>query len=90
MPTTSRTATDPDDSHGSAVTLRGRVTGLPEERTLPSGDVLMTFRISAEITAFWLSDWPETAIVGMRDRIMNAISFISLNFIAKGGQTKGR
>ena len=46
MPTTSRTPTDPDVAHGSAVTLRGRVTGLPEERTLPSGDVLVSFRIS--------------------------------------------
>lgn len=33
-------------THGSTVVLRGRVTAHPEERALPSGDALVTFRLS--------------------------------------------
>ena len=75
MPTTSRTATDPDDAHGSTVTLRGRVTALPEERTLPSGDVLVTFRISVPRRPTPLgkgsrqtSDWVECVAAAARVR----------------------
>jgi single-strand DNA-binding protein len=39
-------ATAEDETHGSTVVLRGRVTADPEERALPSGDALVTFRLS--------------------------------------------
>ena len=75
MPTTRSTETDPDDTHGSTVTLRGRVTGLPEERTLPSGDVLVTFRISVPRRPTPLgkgsrqtSDWVECVAAAARIR----------------------
>jgi len=43
---TSSPATPEDETHGSTVVLRGRVTAHPEERALPSGDPLVTFRLS--------------------------------------------
>ena len=43
---TSRTAAPEDETYGSTVVLRGRVTAHPEERELPSGDPLVTFRLS--------------------------------------------
>lgn len=43
---TSSPAPPEDEKHGSTVVLRGRVTAHPEERTLPSGDALVTFRLS--------------------------------------------
>jgi len=45
MPT-SRTTSNPDETRSSTVALRGRVTAPPDERELPSGDVLVTFRLS--------------------------------------------
>lgn len=42
----SPTTTSPEATYGSTVLLRGRVTAQPEERTLPSGDVLVAFRLS--------------------------------------------
>ena len=75
MPTTSRTATEPEETGGSAVTLRGRVTGPPEERTLPSGDVLVTFRVSVPRRPTPLgkgsrqtSDWVECVAAAARIR----------------------
>jgi single-strand DNA-binding protein len=75
MPTTSRTATEPEETGGSAVTLRGRVTGPPEERTLPSGDVLVTFRVSVPRRPTPLgkgsrqtSDWVECVAAAARVR----------------------
>lgn len=43
---TSSPAPSQDETHGSTVVLRGRVTAQPEERALPSGDALVTFRLS--------------------------------------------
>lgn len=43
---TSSTTAFPSQTHSSAVVLRGRVTAPPEERELPSGDALVTFRLS--------------------------------------------
>jgi single-strand DNA-binding protein len=45
MSTSSTTAT-PAETQSSTVLLRGRVTAPPEERELPSGDALVTFRLS--------------------------------------------
>lgn len=45
MSTSSTTAPE-DETHGSTVVLRGRVTAHPEERDLPSGDSLVSFRLS--------------------------------------------
>ena len=45
MSTSSTTAT-PAETQSSTVLLSGRVTAPPEERELPSGDVLVTFRLS--------------------------------------------
>ncbi len=44
--TTSSPATPADETHGSTVLLQGRVTAVPVERALPSGDPLVTFRLS--------------------------------------------
>jgi single-strand DNA-binding protein len=49
-PTSSRTqAAQPapaaETTHVNAVTLRGRLAAEPEERDLPSGDLLLTFRL---------------------------------------------
>lgn len=44
--TTSRTTAGLEETRGSTVLLRGRVTAPPEQRELPSGDVLVTFRLS--------------------------------------------
>lgn len=44
--TTTRTTTGPDQTMRSSVRLNGRLTALPVERELPSGDVLVTFRLS--------------------------------------------
>lgn len=38
-------AESPADTNLNAVTLRGRLSADPESRTLPSGDVLVTFRV---------------------------------------------
>ena len=42
----SSTTTSTDQTPSSSVTLLGRVTAPPEERALPSGDALVTFRLS--------------------------------------------
>ena len=44
MPKSATMSTDQTPS--SSVTMLGRVTAPPEERTLPSGDALVTFRLS--------------------------------------------
>ena len=46
MSTSSTTATPAETHSSSTVLLRGRVTAPPEERELPSGDALVTFRLS--------------------------------------------
>ena len=43
---TSSTKATPVETQSSTVLLRGRVTAPPEERELPSGDALVTFRLS--------------------------------------------
>jgi len=43
---TSRTTAAQDETQSSTVLMRGRVTAPPEERELPSGDALVTFRLS--------------------------------------------
>lgn len=43
---TTRTTAGPEQTLSSAVLLHGRLTAPPEERALPSGDVLVTFRLS--------------------------------------------
>ncbi|HEX2175066.1 MAG TPA: single-stranded DNA-binding protein [Nocardioidaceae bacterium] len=46
-PASSRTQASPaaETAHVNAVTLRGRLAAEPEERDLPSGDLLLTFRL---------------------------------------------
>lgn len=43
---TTRTTAGPEETLSSSVLLHGRLTAPPEERALPSGDVLVTFRLS--------------------------------------------
>ena len=43
---TTRTTAGPEENLSSSVLLHGRLTAPPEERELPSGDVLVTFRLS--------------------------------------------
>ena len=43
---TTRTTAGPEETLSSSVLLHGRLTAPPEERELPSGDVLVTFRLS--------------------------------------------
>lgn len=57
------------------VHLTGRVTSGPEERTLPSGDVIVTFRLSMarEVTPMTkrskqTSDWVDCVAFGSRPR----------------------
>lgn len=57
------------------VRLVGRVTSAPEERELPSGDVLLTFRVTLDRTRTPMtsksrqrSDWVDCAVWGARVR----------------------
>ena len=43
--TATSTKTRPAVGHRNEVVLTGRLSGVPEERELPSGDVVMTFRV---------------------------------------------
>jgi single-strand DNA-binding protein len=45
MPASRRTSADDAPSHVNEVRLRGRVSGEPEERVLPSGDTVVSFRV---------------------------------------------
>ena len=59
----------------NVVTLAGRVTAAPEERTLPSGDVIATFRVSVPRQPTPMSrgskqttDWVDCVAFGARCR----------------------
>jgi single-strand DNA-binding protein len=59
----------------NVVNIRGRLTAQPEERTLPSGDVLVTFRISVRRGDTPMArgskqsaDWVDCVAVGARCR----------------------
>lgn len=63
------------DAQGSTVTVLGRVTAPPVERVLPSGDAIVTFRVSVPRGPTPLSrgsrqtsDWVECAAAGARVR----------------------
>lgn len=63
------------DAAANAVTLVGRLTALPEERTMPSGDVFVSFRISVPRAKTPLSrhskqttDWVDCVAAGARCR----------------------
>lgn len=65
----------PPETERSTVVLCGRVTALPEERTLPSGDRLVTFRVSVPRSPTPLgrgsrqtSDWVDCVAAGARVR----------------------
>lgn len=71
----SRTTTSPDETVSSRVTMLGRVTAVPEERALPSGDALVTFRLSVRRRPTPLgrgsrqsSDWVDCVAAGARVR----------------------
>lgn len=74
--TTAETTTgDGSESQHSAVTLRGRVTAAPQERELPSGAALVTFRLSVRRGATPLgrgsrqtSDWVDCVAAAARIR----------------------
>lgn len=62
-------------THSSTVLLRGRVTAPPEERELPSGDLIVTFRLSLRRRPTPLgrgsrqtADWVECVAAGARVR----------------------
>lgn len=59
----------------NAVTLAGRLTAAPEEKTLPSGDVILTFRVSVPRQDTPMSrgskqstDWVDCVAFGARCR----------------------
>jgi single-strand DNA-binding protein len=69
------TAEQVSQQETNVVTLSGRLTAQPEQRTLPSGDVLMTFRVSVRRRDTPLSrgskqsaDWVDCVAVGARCR----------------------
>lgn len=51
VPTTSWVHRVPMDDNNNHVRLAGRVTGMPTERELPSGDTIVTFRITVDRSA---------------------------------------
>jgi single-strand DNA-binding protein len=66
--------TDQDEATNDVV-LRGRLTAAPEERQLPSGDVIVTFRISVPRRATPMgrrskqtTDWVDCVAAGARSR----------------------
>jgi single-strand DNA-binding protein len=72
---TSGTPAAHDEARSSSVILRGRITAEPVERALPSGDAIVTFRMSLPRTATPLSrgsrqraDWVDCAAASARVR----------------------
>ena len=75
MPTTTKNASDTNVVSVNEVLLTGRVTSGPEERVLPSGDVIVTFRLSMARAATPMSrgskqqtDWVDCVAFGARCR----------------------